>query len=228
MKAIIFDKDGTLLAYDPFWVAVADAALAALSLRRGLGQYLDVMKRALGLRGNATEKNCVLQRGTFGQMAEAINTALENAKSPARVSGREIETVFAESTQFGTVCPACEGLQPLMKRLQDKGYDLFLVTTDIPVITYRCLDALGITGCFREIIADDGVLPPKPDPAAIHYLLKKYGLQPDEICMVGDTQTDMLFAQAGGILGICVGGGAFENMGRIQIPDVSYLETVIE
>lgn len=228
VKAIIFDKDGTLMAFDPYWAAVADAALSALSLQLGVGQYQYEMKRSIGLLGNTTEKNSIIQKGTYEQAAEAINTVLKNVKSPARVSGREIETIFTQSAEAGTVCPACEGLSLLMKRLRDKGILLFLVTTDISAITYRCLDELGITGCFQEIITDDGNLPPKPDPAAIRYLLQKYGLQPDEICMVGDTQTDMIFAQEGGITGICVGDGGFENPGSIQIPDVSYLETVIE
>lgn len=228
VKAIIFDKDGTLMAFDPYWAAVADAALSALSLQLGVGQYQYEMKRSIGLLGNTTEKNSIIQKGTYEQAAEAINTVLKNVKSPARVSGREIETIFTQSAELGTVCPACEGLPLLMKRLQDKGILLFLVTTDISAITYRCLDELGITGYFHEIITDDGNLPPKPDPAAIHYLLKKYGLQPEEVCMVGDTQTDMIFAQEGGITGICVGAGCFENLGNIQIPDVSYLETVIE
>lgn len=228
MKAIIFDKDGTLMAFDPFWSGVADAALTALSCRLGVSQYQEELKRSVGLRGKTTEKNSIIQKGTYKQAAEAINAVLKRVESPAQVSGQEIEAIFLESTDHGEICPACEGLPQLMKKLRDRGLLLFLVTTDIPAITYQCLDGLGITGFFQEVITDNGAFQAKPDPSAIRYLLEKYRLDPEEICMVGDTETDMLFAKNGGIMGILVGGEPLKNSDVIRIPDVSYLDTVIE
>ena len=228
MKAIIFDKDGTLMAFDPFWAGVADAALTALSCRLGVSQYQEELKRSVGLRGKTTEKNSIIQKGTYKQAAEAINAVLKRVESPAQVSGQEIEAIFLESTDHGEICPACEGLPQLMKKLRDRGLLLFLVTTDIPAITYQCLDGLGITGFFQEVITDNGAFPAKPDPSAIRYLLEKYRLEPEEICMVGDTETDMLFAKNGGIMGILVGCEPLKNSDVIRIPDVSYLDTVVE
>ena len=46
--------------------------------------------------------------------------------------------------------------------------------------------------------------------------------------MVGDTETEMIFAKNGGIMGILVGGEPLKNSEVIRIPDVSYLDTVIE
>lgn len=228
IKAIIFDKDGTLLAFDPFWAKVADAVLTALAKQLDVAHYLNKMKRAVGLRGCVTEESSIIRKGTFKQLAEAINAVLMEAKAPARLSEQELETRFVQAAEVGDIRPTCDGLHELLERLRGKGILLFLVTTDIPSITFRCLDGLGITGCFREIIADDGKMPPKPDPAAICYLLNKYRISPDEVCMVGDTQTDMDFARNGGILGISVGEGAANNLGNAQIANVSCLETVIQ
>lgn len=228
MKAIIFDKDGTLMVFDPFWAAVAEAALTDLSCRLGVRPFLEELKRSVGLRGKTTEKNSIIQKGTYKQAADAINAVLKETGSPARVSGQEIETIFLESTDHGEICPACDGLPQRMKKLRDRGIMLFLVTTDIPAITYQCLDGLGITSFFQEVITDNGAFPAKPDPSAINYLLEKYRLEPEDICMVGDTETDMLFAKNGGIMGILVGGEPLKDSDVIRIPDVSYLDTVIE
>lgn len=228
MKAIIFDKDGTLMAFDPFWAAVANAALSKLSLRLGVLQHQNTIKESIGLFGNVTEKNSIIQKGTYEQAAEAINGVLKDVGSPVKLTGRKIEEIFLESAIYGVICPTCEGIPALMKRLREHGFLLFLVTTDAPAITYRCLDGLEIAGYFHEIITDDGKFAPKPDPSAIHYLLKKYKLQQDEICMVGDTDTDMCFAKNGGIMGIRVGGSSPFNCGEdILIPDVSCLEKAL-
>lgn len=68
MKAIIFDKDGTLMAFDPFWAVVADAALSKLSLRLGVLQYQNTMKESVGLFGNVTKKTVSFKRGPTNRL----------------------------------------------------------------------------------------------------------------------------------------------------------------
>lgn len=216
------------MAFDPFWAAVADTALSSLSLRLGVWQYQEELKRSIGLYGKVTEKNSIIQKGTYEQAAEAVNAVLKKVGSPAQLSGQEIQAIFMQSAEVGAICPVCEGLPLLMKKLRDRGLLLFLVTTDIPAITYQCLDGLGITEFFQEMIMDNGAFPEKPDPSAISYLLGKYHLRPDEVCMVGDTETDMLFAKNGGIMGIYVGSEPLNDSDHIRIPDVSYLDAVIK
>ena len=205
MKAIIFDKDGTLMAFDPFWTAVADAALSILASRLGAAQYEEELKLSIGLDGDVTASGSIIRSGTYAQAAEAINGVLQEHGLSARTTETEVAEMFAQCADRGAIRPTCEGIQELLERLQEEGYLLFVVTTDTPAITQRCLDGLGISQYFREVITDNGSFPAKPDPSVIRYLLEKYSLLAENVWMVGDTDTDIRFAHNGGIAAIRVG-----------------------
>lgn len=228
MKAIIFDKDGTLLDFDPFWLNLSQAAVSALATHLGADDYADALKRSIGVYGDRTMDNSIIRKGTCTEMAEAFNKVLGAAGLPARTSGQEVEAFFIAAVGAGRVQPTCDGLAEVLRRLHERGLLLFLVTTDGPVVTAHCLKELGIRDFFTEVISDDGHMPPKPDVAALFYLAEKYRLSPEEICMVGDTDTDARFAQNGGISFIHVGAETINTAEKkTQIPDVSYLESVV-
>ena len=69
MRAVLFDKDGTLMQFVPFWAAVADKALSALSLRLGAPEKAAALKAAVGLHGDAVAGDGVLCAGTYAQLS---------------------------------------------------------------------------------------------------------------------------------------------------------------
>ena len=52
---------------------------------------------------------------------------------------------------------------------------------------------------FAEIVTTDDGFPRKPAPDAINYLVKKYGLDPDDVLMVGDRELDVLSGKNAGV-----------------------------
>lgn len=64
------------------------------------------------------------------------------------------------------------------------------------------LERLGLAPYFTEVLTALSGFPRKPDPAAIHFLLNKYGLDPGTTFYVGDRSLDVDAAQNAGIKSI--------------------------
>ena len=231
VKAVIFDKDGTLLNFDALWVPVAERAFLAVLdgflLPRDL--LCDLMK-AIGVKDGKTAVDGLLCGGTYGQIGEAVHSVIVKERPDLTVQEVIDRTVqgFREFVESVPPTPSCPNLRDVLCALKDRGLKLAVVTSDDEVCTRKCLQGLGIADLFDRVFTDDGVYPPKPDPYYLNAFCKAEGLTADEVVMVGDTPTDMTFAKAGGARGIGV-AATKENaailaryIGEI-IPDLSAL-----
>ena len=165
IKAILFDKDGTLIDFDAFWIPVSAAAVKDILSRAGAGDdVLTEVLGALGVHGDTTDPDGLLCRGTYGEMGLKIRGVL--SEHGIRLSEEEAMRMtgdaFSHSAGAGTVKPVCAGLRGVLERLKERGIRLLVVTTDNPEVTHICLEKLNIEDLFEKVIADDGV--PKPDP----------------------------------------------------------------
>lgn len=68
-------------------------------------------------------------------------------------------------------------------------------------------DALGIGRYFVEIIPPNDRYPKKPHPAAIHALMQRYRVRPDQTVMIGDSLIDLEMARNAGVLAVLVRHG---------------------
>ncbi len=198
IKGILFDKDGTLLEYEAFWLPVATGAIQALLESHGIDPSLDAC--ALSSIGARDGIRGVLCHGTYGDIAEAMNRGL----GVDFFTSTEVAAAFADNLHRGALLPTCPNLASVLDRLHGMGIRLALVTSDNETVTGVCLRALGIEDRFDCIFADDGVHPSKPDPYYLNAFCHAFGISPRETAMVGDTLTDMRFARAGGALAIGV------------------------
>ena len=73
VKAIIFDKDGTLIDFDAFWVAASVKAIGDVLAQCGADRaLLTAILEAFGVRDGVTDLNGVLCKGTYEQMGEIV------------------------------------------------------------------------------------------------------------------------------------------------------------
>ena len=201
-EAVIFDKDGTLMDFDSFWVPVSERAIESALLRFGGDVSLvpEIME-ALGVRDGVTDTDGVLCKGTYEQIGDIVYNTLQ--KSGVEASREAVlpavVTAYNESVGAGEAKPTCDNLKEVLLELRGMGARLAVVTTDNAQITHSCLEALGIAELFDEIYTDDGVRPTKPDPFCALDFCRKYNIKKECAVMVGDTLTDALFAKNAGI-----------------------------
>lgn len=235
-KAIIFDKDGTLMDFDSFWVTVTHNVIEELKEEMGI---MDVPKeeiwKALGVENGVSNINGILCHGTYKQMGVIMHNVLKRYGckfSVAHLTECMVDS-YHRNYDKGIIKPTCDNIYEVLCRLKCYGVKLVVVTTDDLFGTKKCLQVLGIEKLIDEIYTDDGHFPPKPNPHCIFEILKKNGLSKSEVVMVGDTLTDITFAKNGGIKAIGVAKNGvnrkiLENQTDNVISDISHIFEVVE
>ena len=203
--AIIFDKDGTLLDFDAFWISVTEKALKNVFQTLSIDDcHLSQIMEALGVHNGITDMDGALCKGTYKEIGHIVYDILSLSGCPASrdAVADMVVNSYNHSVDAGRILPTCSQLKEVLTALKAQGKILAVVTTDNPIITEKCLNALGIYSLFDNIYTDDGNMPTKPDPYCAHTLCDRFGLDHQHVVMVGDTLTDMRFAKNAGITAI--------------------------
>ncbi len=204
VKGIVFDKDGTLLEYESFWLPVAKNAIKLLLELRTLyddkpaEEMLENVGAYDGISG-------ILCHGTYLQIIEKFNEVIMKTNPETELfSVDEAEECFRQSIHCGKLEATCGDIAGTFERLKKMDLKVALITSDNEELSRVCLKELGVLTYFDELYAADGVHPSKPDPYYMNCFCEKYGLSPAEVIMVGDTMTDMNFAKNSGTIALGV------------------------
>lgn len=223
-EVIFFDKDGTLIDFDAFWISVSRHAVGDVLMRYSSLPHEDKIEEilsALGVKDGKTDIDGILCKGTYEQIAEVVYKFLQKPSGDFEKIKTAVLNAYNENMDKGCVRGACDNIAEVLAELKNKGIRLCVVTTDNPQITAECLEKLGVADLFECVYTDDGKIPPKPDSACIDDYCAKTGISRDKMLMVGDTITDVKFARNAGIRVICVGGG--DLPADACVPDISYI-----
>ena len=97
VTGILFDKDGTLMNFDSFWVSVSVVAVKeVLKQFRQEESLADEILEAFGVHNGVTDPDGVLCKGTYGEMAEIFCGILEEKGSLVSLTEAEekLEEVY--------------------------------------------------------------------------------------------------------------------------------------
>ena len=152
-EAVIFDKDGTLMEFDPFWVKVAESAVSDMLSRLGINTVpVTEILEAFGVRGGVSDTDAIIRGGTYEQSGQVLAEVLERhgTKIGTADAAALVRETFSANSGAGEI-KGCAGLKETLCRLKSLGIRLAVVTTDSTDITRKCLEGLGIEKFFDKI-----------------------------------------------------------------------------
>jgi phosphoglycolate phosphatase len=181
---VVFDYDGTLFDTRPAIVHCLQRAFAAL--QRPIPALEDVrstVKTGLSLPDSLSMLDPSLRRHpvTLNELVGAYRALYLEEAAP--------------------LLKPFSGVTDALHRLNAGGVICAIVSNKGAAAIRRSLEESRLIPFVDLILADEPGLPRKPDPALLtHHILPKFArIRKRQILMVGDTETDIIFANASGI-----------------------------
>jgi len=198
IRAVFFDKDGTLADVEPYLRALAEGRSRALDQRvPGVGE---AMQRAFGVRGDRLDPAGLMAVGTRLENEIAAATYLAAQGIPWFEALAQVAQVFQEADRQlpsrAPQTPPLPGILPLLEHLTRHGVLLGVISADSPSNIQSFFDTYGLDPYFQGYVGAEPSQPTKPDPRLVYRLCDQLGVAPAEVLVVGDGQGDMEMAIA--------------------------------
>jgi len=202
---VVFDKDGTLIAFDAMWHAWYDRLLASLNAWRPLP-----LEAHLGLAGTLGYDNASGAWDPQGPLTLASTSEVELLAASQLYRylhltwDEALEQVRLAAQDARSELFRADLLEPLgdvaglLQALRAAGLKVALATADTRVPTQHALDALAIGALFDTVVCGDDGLALKPAPDMGLEVCRRLDVPPQEALMIGDTTSDLLMARKAG------------------------------
>ena len=187
-KAIFIDIDDTLLDYIPCCRAAFEAAMPEHPEHFQL--FFDIAGRLFSEAKHGKYTIAEVMDLYPAEFIAAIGYP-ESAVDPFKHAFR---------AAWGTTHALVPGAKEMLETLQSKGYRLFAASNSFGHLQRSRLEHAGILPFFEDTYISMDIGYDKPDIRFYQEALRRCGLQPSEVLMIGDSMTtDVLGAQAAGI-----------------------------
>ena len=192
-KAIFIDIDDTILDYIPCCREAFDRALEALNAS-STDELFDIFFTISGR--------------LFSEAKHGLHTIAEvmelYPKEFIATIGYPPEAVdpfkHAFRAAWGTTHTLVPGAKETLETLHKKGYRLFAASNSFGHLQRSRLEHAGVLHLFEDTYISMDIGYDKPDVRFYEEALRRCGLQPNEVLMIGDSMTtDVLGAQKAGI-----------------------------
>lgn len=203
-RAVLFDLDDTLYAYEPSHQAGLQAASAALAAARGAPveavatAYYAARERAFARLGPvaAAHSRHLYFKWVLEDLGGEFDAALAHALA---------ETYWRGALAAMTPAP---GAEALLRVLRAAGVRLGILTDLTVGIQLEKLARLGLAQAFDVVVTSEEAGRDKPDPAGFRLACERLGVEPARCVMVGDNPVNDIEGAAGvGMPAVWLGRG---------------------
>ncbi len=198
-KAVFIDVDDTLLDYVPCCREAFDAAMP------GHPEYFQLFFDIAGrLFSEAKHGKYTIAEVMDLYPAEFIETIYNSQftmhNEPLTKEEMTEQFKHAFRAAWGTTHALVPGAKEMLEQLREKGYRLFAASNSFGHLQRSRLEHAGILEYFEDTFISMDIGYDKPDIRFFEEALRRAGLQPSEVVMIGDSMTtDILGAQAAGM-----------------------------
>jgi phosphoglycolate phosphatase len=190
IRAILFDKDGTLVDFDRTWGPAVQAVLRHLA--GGDADLYRTLSAESGLvDGSHFRPDSPLIDEPTSVFAARWATLLGRSADPAFFG--EIDRLLCEATTAHLA--VIDDPKAVMSELAGRGYRLGLITNDAEATARAHVRKLGLDYLLAFVAGYDSGFGVKPAPGSVLAFATAVGVPTPEIVMVGDTALDIATAR---------------------------------
>ena len=229
IRAILFDKDGTLVDFDRTWGPAVGVVLEHLT--RGDDALYRKLSAMIGLVDGARFlPDSPLIDGPTSVFAWRWATVLGRPADAPFLA--EIDRLLCEATT-ARLAPIGDP-KAVLAELAGRGYRLGLVTNDAEATARAHARKLGLDRMLSFIAGCDSGFGAKPAPGPVLAFAAAVGVPTAQTVVVGDTALDVATARAAGALAVMVltGPKSVDDAQRAKpdavIPSISQLPAWLE
>ena len=229
VDAIAFDKDGTLVDLDAVWGPAGRAWVATAADGDDGMEAILADQLGLDLDTGHLVPGGMIAVGSVGQLYEATLAILTE---------RSVETEKARSLAMAArstavIAADAQGQVPLgdvtgtLRRLQEAGLRLAVVSSDNRAAVDAAVIALGIRSLIDAVVAGDDGFDAKPAPDTLLEAARRLDVEPAQMLYVGDSWVDAGAGRAAGMAGTVLVGEPTEearDLATVVIPGVDSLK----
>ena len=229
VKAILFDKDGTLTNIDNLWVEPTEMVIRKI-LKKHIKETspitIEQMLELLGIVRGEIVPNSVIASGTVEDMLDEI----EKFFSIDKVS--LYDEVLEDFRQYLLDHPdmiiSIGDVACLISELKDKGIKVGVVTNDSYIPTKTIFEILKVWHLF-DFVATPDDYSAKPIADSLIGASQHLGVSLNEIFYVGDSYLDMAYAKhCGGGIAVLTSGSDVHKMKEQSVLVLDSVEQLLD
>lgn len=195
IKALIFDKDGTLTDTSTLWfeptILVLDELIKRSEMNLTNIEHDELFER-LGITETDIIENSVIASGSVRDMLEVLNEfrTIDIEESYDFVVQYFADYILSHPDKIKTLGQ----VKSALSELKEAGYKIALVTNDSRLPAEAVLKVAGIGELFDFVGTTDD-FPSKPAKDALYVIQNQFGVTFDEMIYIGDSTIDEEFAK---------------------------------